>query len=282
LHALLAREANLGVVLRRGPSDAYCAIGWDRKRDTFSVGQWLRGRIYERRCDLSPDGKYLIYFAFNGHADGPTGGSWTAVSRAPYLRAVALWGKGDAWHGGGLFVDDKHYWLNDGYGHRLLGETGEVKRTDSDKRATQYGGECPGVYYPRLIRDGWTYLDQLGARLDSADVFEKRVAHGWSLRKLARATVNPPLGKGVYHDEHELVGYQRELPRHDWEWAEVDGDRLVWATGGVLWAGKITKRSAMLEDPVTDARVLHDFNDMTFSVIAAPYEGVRVNAVDDQ
>jgi cytochrome bd-type quinol oxidase subunit 2 len=30
------------------------------------VGQWLKGRIYERRSDLSPDGKHLIYFAMNG------------------------------------------------------------------------------------------------------------------------------------------------------------------------------------------------------------------------
>jgi hypothetical protein len=52
LHVLLARDAPVGLVLRRGPSKAVCAIGWDRKRDTFRVGQWLRGRIYERRSDL--------------------------------------------------------------------------------------------------------------------------------------------------------------------------------------------------------------------------------------
>ena len=54
------------MVIRRGPSKSVATLLWDRKRNTFHMGQWLKGRIYERRCDLSPDGKYLIYFAMNG------------------------------------------------------------------------------------------------------------------------------------------------------------------------------------------------------------------------
>jgi hypothetical protein len=56
LHVLLARDSDNAVIIRRGPSRKTCVIGWERKSDTFRVGQWLHGRIYERRCDLSPDG----------------------------------------------------------------------------------------------------------------------------------------------------------------------------------------------------------------------------------
>src|SRR4051794_37027692 len=56
LHVLLARDANVGLVIRRGPSKSVCTILWNRERDTFKLGQWMRGRIYERRSDLSPDG----------------------------------------------------------------------------------------------------------------------------------------------------------------------------------------------------------------------------------
>ena len=56
VHVILARNADYGIIIRRGPSKTVCTIGWDRKRDRFEVGQWMRGRIYERRCDLSPDG----------------------------------------------------------------------------------------------------------------------------------------------------------------------------------------------------------------------------------
>jgi hypothetical protein len=70
------------VVLRRGPANSVCSILWDRKKDKFETGQWLRARIYERRADLSPDGRHLIYFAMNGKWTSETRGSWTAISRA--------------------------------------------------------------------------------------------------------------------------------------------------------------------------------------------------------
>ncbi len=54
LYAILARDARTGVVFRRGPSRQVQLIRWDLRDDTFEHGQWFKGRIYERRCDLSP------------------------------------------------------------------------------------------------------------------------------------------------------------------------------------------------------------------------------------
>lgn len=71
LHAILARRGSNAVVFRRGPSDKAAVIGWDRSNDTFTLGQWLRGRIYPLRCDLSPSGKYLIYFAAKYGRENP-------------------------------------------------------------------------------------------------------------------------------------------------------------------------------------------------------------------
>ena len=254
-----------------------CAIGWHRDRDTFEVGQWLRGRIYERRSDLSPDGKHLIYFAMNGRWASRTKGAWTAISRAPYLAAVALYAKGDCWHGGGMFVDDHSYWLNDGYGHQLLADTREVRRADPPPYQPLWGGECWGVYFHRLLRDGWLMRDDLEVNAATASmvVFERPLWRGWTLRKIARAMIGAPPGKGVYHDEHELVHGERELSRERWEWADVDGDRLVWVEAGALWAGRISARSARRDDPVEDVRKLHDFSDMKFEALAAPYPQSR-------
>jgi hypothetical protein len=274
LHVLFARRARTAVVLRRGPSRAVAVVGWDRDRDTFALGQWLRGRIYERRSDLSPDGRHLIYFAMNGRWTGRAKGAWTAISRAPYLHAIALFAKGDCWHGGGLFVDDRTYWLNDGYGHAVLEDTTDVRRADPAPYRPEWGGECWGVYFPRLLRDGWTMRGDISdhGTSESSVVFERPLAHGWTLRRIARATIGAPPGKGVYHDEHDLVHASgREVMRHGWEWAEPDGDRLVWAEAGALWAGRITAASAKRADPVDGARVLHDFSAMAFEAIAAPY-----------
>ena len=268
LHVLLARRATTAVVFRRGPSGVVAAVGWDRARDTFELGQWLKGRIYERRADLSPDGRYLIYFAMNGHWQNRVKGAWTAVSKAPYLTPVTLLAKGDCWNGGGLFVDDTHYWLNDGYGHTVVEDSTEVHRADPSAFERRYGGEDWGVYFHRLQRDGWAMR---GDRASSTVVFERPLTHGWTLRKLAIAQSGVP-GKGVYHDEHELLhtASGRELARPAWEWADLDRDRVVWAEGGCLWARELTKASATLDDPVERPRMLHDFAPMHFEAIPPP------------
>ena len=59
LFVIVARAAPRAVVFRRGPSEWYQVIAWDTARDVFSDGAWFKGRIYENRCDLSPDGRLL-------------------------------------------------------------------------------------------------------------------------------------------------------------------------------------------------------------------------------
>src|SRR5687767_3160857 len=90
LQVLLARESTVAVIFRRGPSKRVLVLRWDRRDDTFRAGQWFNGRIYEHRCDLSPSGEHLLYFAASYHEPYY---SWTAVSRPPFLTALALWPK---------------------------------------------------------------------------------------------------------------------------------------------------------------------------------------------
>jgi hypothetical protein len=122
------------------------------------AGQWLKGRIYERRCDLSPAGDFLIYFAAKYETELRT---WTAVSRPPYLTALALWPKGDAWGGGGLFDSDRRIRLN----HR----PDEMKLLDGFRLAPSLRiaplGDRPGwgedfpIHHDRLVRDGWRFVE---------------------------------------------------------------------------------------------------------------------------
>lgn len=264
IHILLARETSLGVVIRRGPSKRVCTLLWDRATDEFQIGQWLRGRIYERRCDLSPDGRYFIYFAMNGHWDGEAKGSWTGLSRAPYLKAFALFAKGDCWNGGGLFTGKDRYWLNGA--HATIRDSREVRRDSNFIPATWFGNECTGIYYERLLRDGWSLVGQenLG-EWKNRSIFEKHLSNEWVLRKIAHEEIGAPPGKGCYWDEHVLIGPQGTTACPTWEWAEVDGDRLVWATGGKLLGGRLD------ESGLTGEIELYDFNGMEFARIHAPY-----------
>lgn len=264
LHVLLARESKVALVIRRGPSKSVCTVLWNRERDTFKLGQWLRGRIYERRTDLSPDGKHFIYFAMNGRWESETEGSWTAISRVPHLKAVTLFAKGDCWFGGGLFLSDKEYWLNDDGRHRILKDSHEVRRNPSHRPQGYYGGECPNVYYNRLQRDGWILKSE---DTHGAVIFEKKLPKSWILRKLAFAETGAPTGRGCYWDGHELeqVSTGTRLVFPEWEWADFDRGRVVWTANGQLRAARLASKKLAGE------KLLRDFNDMKFKALAAPY-----------
>jgi hypothetical protein len=266
---LLTLAARRAVVIRRGPTRYTAVLSWDLKTDQFQLGQWLHGRIYERRCDLSPDGKHLIYFAANGHFNtSPLRGSWTGISRAPYLKALCVYAKGDCWHGGGLFLSPTEYWLNDDGRHEQRENDPQFQRIAERPWPQDHGGECPGVYYIRLQRDGWklksTSPDEHGGQIT---VFEKPIDEEWILRKHAHASHQSSPGRGMYYDTHELVSphSQRSLSQDSWEWADVDGERLLWADHGCLHAGRLDATG------VSASSVLHDFGPMRFEALEAPY-----------
>src|SRR5438034_6764703 len=107
LFVIMARESKTAIIFRRGPSRWVQLIRWYTETDTFEPGQWFRGRIYAERCDLSPNGEHLIYFAAKPQnwRTREQLVSWTAVSRPPYLTAVAFWPNGNTTHGGGGLFD---------------------------------------------------------------------------------------------------------------------------------------------------------------------------------
>jgi hypothetical protein len=81
LFCLLARQAPVGLIVRRGPSTWVQLSLWHTDTDEIEYGQWFHGRLLEDRCDLSPDGSLFIYFASKyGRSQFNT---WTAISRPP-------------------------------------------------------------------------------------------------------------------------------------------------------------------------------------------------------
>jgi hypothetical protein len=103
----MASAAPVAAILRRGPSRWYHVIAWDTERDTFIDGAWMKGHIHDHKCDLSPDGKLLLYFCHGGRTRPGYTDSWTAVSRLPWLHALALWPWGTTYGGGGRFVGER-------------------------------------------------------------------------------------------------------------------------------------------------------------------------------
>ena len=317
IHAILAREADKAVVFRRGPSSKTAILEWDLNADKFKLGQWFYGSFYPYRCDISPDGRHLVYFAAKyGRgssidkyiaeraeaeegpssvyyyrkykeiaADAKTGKeierqvrageyydcSWTAISRVPYLKAFDLWFNGSGWNGGGLFVDNKRVAINH------LPHTKDVKRAGGrfvevapPKLCEGWGeckGECAMVYFPRLVRDGWKYTSRSAA----LDVFEKPLFRGLILRKMFHCVWNSKLrveGRGVYWESHEICDADGNVvvDGANWSWADFDKPRkrVVFAESGLIFA----LRAVDIQD---EPKKLHDFNDMKYERIQAPY-----------
>jgi len=112
LFFIVAREARTAVVLRKGPTRHVHLLRWDLATDVVTPGQWLVGRVYNEKCDLSPDGQLLVYFAGKFKK---AMGTFTAVCRPPYFTALALWPDSGTWGGGGFFATDHELILNYGY-----------------------------------------------------------------------------------------------------------------------------------------------------------------------
>jgi hypothetical protein len=147
-------------------------------------------------------------------------------------------------------------------------QSAELAEDENYKPEGFFGAECPGVYYRRLLRDGWSLEMKVGpGRVARCTVFVKTLPHGWILRKFAYADIDHPEGTGVYWDEHELEHPRRKalLSVATWEWAERDGPTLVWAEKGVLHRAHVNPSG-----PVS-AKALYDFNSMRFEPRAAPY-----------
>ena len=263
LHALMARDKNIGIVIRRGPAGHVATFRWDVSKDRFQLGQWLKGRIYERRCDISPDGKHFLYFAMNGKWSTESEGAWTSISKVPYLKALDFFPKGDCWEGGGLFLENRTYFLNDRYYREKPHERrGSGLECQTNVRAVNaYGAECLSVYFPRLIRDGWALVEQD----NNITAFEKTNRFGLRLRKIAHAGGNKK-GQSIYWDEHELINASGDVQQFpSWEWADMQYKSLVFSEKGCLYRVKFSG------DSIMKPKLLHDFSPYEFEAIQAPY-----------
>jgi hypothetical protein len=155
LWGIVARKAARAVIFRRGPTKQVMLVVWHTDTHEFFAGQWLKARVYERRADLSPSGRKLIYFAADYRREPA---SWTAVSRPPFFKALALWPKGDAWGGGGLFATERLIQLNHPPYQRKLGAGWALPKTISVEPLHEHAGcgEDDPIDSMRMLRDGWT------------------------------------------------------------------------------------------------------------------------------
>jgi len=279
LYVIIARSAPVAAVIRRGPSKRVMLSKWDMKNDHFEDGQWFKGRIYERRCDLAPAGDHFIYFAGNFKAPMY---SWTAISTLPWLTAHALWSEGDTWGGGGLFALSKCVAL---WAHKIGDKPtkGKLPRPWTKLIPVSEYGRYEGVRSVediRMMRDGWVREQTSKWKLndswwqDKAEkfMFDVQQSAIWAKTNAAGTVlrfIEAEIGErdGRWHvcRGHITFDNGKELDLGEIDWADFDhnGDLLYAFDGALYRRGNKGKN---------DARLVRDFNDLKFCERVAPYD----------
>jgi hypothetical protein len=150
-HVLLASDEPVAVIFyRKSRLTTYCLhLDYEKRkngfRDRLSKGSRFYGRIFPERCDLSPDGNLMIYFAMRGkRTKGKSDPStWTALCTPPWLKAHLFFPNGSTWGGGGVFLRDRRIVIFDSppedagpeyesfRSYRILRETKSLSATET-------------------------------------------------------------------------------------------------------------------------------------------------------
>lgn len=192
LYVIVATAAPLAAVLRRGPSD-WCALGrWDLATPGYEPGAWIKARLAPQRCDLSPDGRWFVASVHAVGADWPAGEVYEAVSRLPWLHALAAWGAGST-YSRGVHVSDE--------------------RDRCDLGAPDVGDAAPLLARWGLVRN-------------RAEQFAVERRRGW-----VEAPGTPPRSAGGPWDEHRRVAMRRARPGDRDVVLEVSGSFAAFREG---------------------------------------------------
>ncbi len=234
LFCIPASTAPVVAVFRRGPS-AWAHVGkWDLARGTYTPGAWLRGTLYPQRCDLSPDGRWLCYFTLKASARWKAGATYVAISRLPWLTALAAWGTCGTWTRGLHFVEDRKVW-----------QAGDPDEGDVGPCRKQCGlAVTRPVTFAVERRRGWTETPDSPPRAPT-DMWDERRAEAVKMRKArpgsggatwltvqgryAAFRESPGASKDI---RYEIVEAGRVLRLEGVQWADWAADgRLLVATG---------------------------------------------------
>lgn len=239
IYCIPATEAPVVAVFRRGPS-RWAHVGrWDLAAGRYEGGAWLGGRIFPRRSDLSPDGRWLCYFAHKPTARWEHGDAYVAISKLPWLTALHAFATCGTWTRGFHFTADEksnpeRAPLPIPFGLR---PTAAVQFESERRRGWLESADSP----PRVRGDAWD--ERRNARMEKPQPRGGAVLHVESLGHAGGAFTEQAID-GM-HVRYWLEQNGEVLILDDLQWADWDRDgRLLAATrSGLLQTRDIEGRA---------------------------------------
>lgn len=267
---IVARDAPVAVLFRRGPSKQVLQLLWSLKTDEITPGQWLKGRVYDARSDLSPDGRHLLYFASHNKPDPVTHGSYMVIATPPFFTAHQLFPVGHTWSGYGQFVDNRRFWA---LRNPISGLEASFGRAPGLREVPVPRNEAGQAEFNMTLHRGWRFVSQTKTGTTWRDqvntvLWHKDIAPGWGLERRATMSVGTRgPNNEVEWDVHRLVGPEGETPLNT-GWAEVYRGDVLFADQGCVY--RLT--------PGQEPREIADLSPYSFQSLRAPYPGVNMRA----
>lgn len=215
IYCIPAAGAPIVAVFRRGPTNWSHVGRWDLGGGRYEPGAWLGGRIFPRRSDLSPDGRFLCYFAHKPSATWSHGEAYVAVSKLPWLTALHAFGTCGTWTRGYHFTEDE-----------------ACENPEHPRLPIPYGlRSIPAVQFANERRRGWE---------EAPDSPQRDPGDAWDERRNARMRKRQPGGDRLLCVESRGwaggefgIGQAVDGLRVGY-WLEVDGEiqplnHLQWA-----------------------------------------------------
>lgn len=238
-------------MLRRGPTDWFHVGRWLTSRPAYEPGAWFHGRLFPQKCDLSPDGRWLAYSAMKQGAEWAAGTIYEAVSRLPWLTALA------AWEAGTTYTRGVHF-------EAVAGrcELGEPDVGDAGPIVRRYG---IGLNRPEQFsverRRGWTESPANPTRAAGGLWDERRTVEMRKVRPTATDGTTLHV-IGSYAGFREMPSYHDPaayfLSRGDDLVALDDVQWADWDAAGRLLVASTSGRLQIREVSGLDARVVFE------------------------
>ncbi|MEQ1649869.1 MAG: hypothetical protein ABL898_14905 [Hyphomicrobiaceae bacterium] len=150
IHLLAARDAPVIVVLQRKRAKLFHVMKIATDTCAVEHGSWFHGKLHVLKCDVSFNGRYMIYLAY-----GANNQAWNGICQVPWLQTIVESPNLGVVGGGGVFSEQRQV-LTSGW---LKTKHKECDGDDQFDYVMLEIGDDQDVLTLRLDRDGFDLLE---------------------------------------------------------------------------------------------------------------------------